>query len=149
MLDRNEWSSLLIEEIKSALTQYAKRKAQSAIKAAYLIWNNPMMSVGSDTFIHQMLGVAGFENVFADKNRYPEITMEDLKEKAPQFVLLSSEPFPFRQKHVDELQEQLSSAPKESLRTKIILVDGEMFSWYGSRLLKAPEYFSELFQKLN
>ena len=100
-----------------------------------------MMTVGNDTFIHHMLGVAGFENVFADKNRYPEITIEDLKARAPQFILLSSEPYPFKQKHVEELQQGLPSA-------KILLVDGEMFSWYGSRLLKAPKYFEELLQSV-
>ena len=91
------------------------------------------MAAGNDTFIHHMLGVAGFENVFADKDRYPEIMIEELKARAPQFILLSSEPFPFNQKHAEELQQQLPSS-------KILLVDGEMFSWYGSRLLKAPKY---------
>jgi hypothetical protein len=69
--------------------------------------------------------------------RYPELSLEVIKELSPEIIMLSSEPFPFQQKHVAELQYLLPA-------TKIILVDGEMFSWYGSRLLKAPDYFSRL-----
>ena len=104
---------------------------------AYLIWKDPYMTVGGDTFIDDMLFYAGFTNVYSNQSRYPAITVDDLVERAPQILLLSSEPYPFKQKHVDELQQYL---PK----TKIILVDGEMFSWYGSRLLHAPAYFQHL-----
>lgn len=104
---------------------------------AYLIWEKPYMTVGGDTFIHSMMQAAGFKNIFADRNRYPEITIDDLVVANCQLLLLSSEPFPFKQKHVDELQLLLPN-------TKIVLVDGEMFSWYGSRLLKAPGYFKKL-----
>lgn len=108
---------------------------------AYLIWNDPLMTVGGDTFIHSMLEAAGLNNVFAGKSRYPEITVDDLKAWDLQLLLLSSEPFPFKQKHIDALQPQLP-------RTKILLVDGEMFSWYGSRLQLTPRYFSELWRSI-
>lgn len=107
------------------------------LRTCYLIWKGPYMTVGNDTFIHNMLEAAGFENVFSERKRYPVISMEDLKQSGCELLLLSSEPFPFKQQHIDELQQQL---PK----TKIMLVDGEMFSWYGSRLLKAPGYFLHL-----
>ncbi|MGN6399776.1 MAG: ABC transporter substrate-binding protein [Flavisolibacter sp.] len=107
------------------------------LKTAYLIWKDPYMTVGGDTFINNMLNYAGFENIFAQLRRYPQITIEQLRAANCQLLLLSSEPYPFRQKHIDELQGQLPD-------TKIILADGEMFSWYGSRLLKAPAYFQEL-----
>ncbi|HEV8283309.1 MAG TPA: helical backbone metal receptor [Chitinophagaceae bacterium] len=106
-------------------------------KSCYVIWQNPYMTVGGDTFINAMMEIAGFENLFKEQKRYPEITVKELKAQNPELILLSSEPFPFKQKHVDELQLQFPS-------TKIILVDGEMFSWYGSRLLNAPEYFFQL-----
>lgn len=106
-------------------------------KAAYMIWKDPLMTVGGDTFIHDLLKKAGFRNVFDNKRRYPEVAPEDLVAAGCSFVLLSSEPYPFRQKHADDLQRHLPG-------TKIILVDGEMFSWYGSRLLQAPAYFSTL-----
>ena len=107
------------------------------LKTVYLIWKDPYMTVGGDTFINNMLNYAGFENIFAQLSRYPQITIEQLRAANCQLLLLSSEPYPFRQKHIDELQGQLPD-------TKIILADGEMFSWYGSRLLKAPAYFQEL-----
>ena len=82
-----------------------------------------------------MLRRCGFENIFGDRERYPEVSVGELQDA--QVVLLSSEPFPFSQKHVDELQPQLPGV-------KIVLVDGEMFSWYGSRLLEAPAYFKQI-----
>ncbi len=106
-------------------------------KAAYLIWKSPYMTVGNDTFIHSMLDMAGYENVFADSTRYPVITINDLQHSACKYLFLSSEPYPFSRKHIDELQPLLPD-------TKILLVDGEMFSWYGSRLMYAPEYFELL-----
>ena len=108
-----------------------------SIRAAYLIWNDPIMTVGSNTFIHEMLTQAGFINIFAGKERYPLITIDDLKKLNCEIVLLSSEPFPFRQKHVEHLNALLPGIT-------IMLVDGEMFSWYGSRLQYAPRYFKQL-----
>jgi ABC-type Fe3+-hydroxamate transport system substrate-binding protein len=113
---------------------------------AYLIWNSPYMAAGGDTFIHCMMEAAGFENVFAGYARYPEITVEELKDKNAELLLLSSEPFPFKQKHIDELRPVLDNIGL--MNSKITLVDGEMFSWYGSRLQYAPSYFMELQEKL-
>ncbi|MEP6675155.1 MAG: helical backbone metal receptor [Ferruginibacter sp.] len=104
---------------------------------AYLIWRKPYMTIGGDTFINDMLEKCGFRNIFIHEKRYPQITTAQLKAIGCQLLLLSSEPYPFKQKHIDELQEQLPD-------TRIILVDGEMFSWYGSRLLQAPAYFKKL-----
>ena len=105
---------------------------------AYLIWKKPYMASGSNTFITEMLNECGFINVFANHiNRYPEITIEELQKRNPDLLFLSSEPYPFKEKHIQELQVYLP-------QTKISLVDGEMFSWYGSRLLYAFDYFSTL-----
>lgn len=105
------------------------------IPTAYLIWKDPYMSIGHDTFIHDMLQRCGFDNIFADRTRYPAVSIEELA--VADLILLSSEPYPFAQKHIDALSTQLPGK-------KIILVDGEMFSWYGSRLLQAPAYFEQL-----
>src|SRR5258705_5714181 len=110
------------------------------LPTAYLIWQNPYMTVGGDTFIHSMMDCAGFDNIFAQRNRYPEVTPDELA--GCQLLFLSSEPFPFKEKHIEELQPLLPN-------TKILLVDGEMFSWYGSRLLHAPEYFNQLRRLIN
>ncbi len=104
-------------------------------KTCYLIWKNPYMTIGSDTFIHSVLEKLGFENVFKNEKRYPEISVE--KMRAADCIFLSSEPFPFRQKHIDELQKELPEP-------KIILVDGEAFSWYGTHLAKCAKYFENL-----
>ena len=106
-------------------------------RTAYLIWQKPYMTVGGDTFINAMMETAGFENIYKNKNRYPEITIEELNISNCELLLLSSEPFPFKEKHVEEIKAQ-------GFKGQILLVDGEMFSWYGSRLLKAPEYFKNL-----
>ena len=106
-------------------------------KAIYLIWKSPFMTIGGDTFIDSMMHKAGFENTFHHITRYPEIELETIANSDCEFVLLSSEPYPFAQKHVDEMQAVLPNK-------KIIIVDGEMFSWYGSRMLKSAAYFKEL-----
>lgn len=105
--------------------------------AAYLIWYKPWMAAASDTFINSMLAMAGCKNVLAAKTRYPETSLEELAALQPQVVLLSSEPFPFQEKHVEEIRE---FCPQAVIR----LVDGELFSWYGSRLLLAAPYFANL-----
>lgn len=104
--------------------------------AVYLIWNKPMMAVGTNTFINEMLPYAGFENLITE-TRYPQITAEDLQQLDPNYLLLSSEPFPFKPKHLKEFENFLPKA-------KVVLVNGELFSWYGSRLLSAKEYFSTI-----
>lgn len=101
------------------------------VRAAYLIWHNPMMTINVDTFIHDMLQRAGFENVFRDRteSRYPEITAEDLRQADPEVIMLSSEPYPFRSKHISDYQTILPEA-------EIRFVDGRNWSWYGSALLE-------------
>lgn len=115
--------------------------AAKTVRAAYLIWREPHMAAGGDTFISDMLQRLGADNIFGHLQRYPVITADDLREANCDLLLLSSEPYPFRQKHIDEWQAQLPHA-------KILLVDGEMFSWYGSRLLQAPAYFAALQKRL-
>ncbi len=135
MTSRKAQARQIVENIKTSFSSLLQPLPQR--KACYLIWQNPFMTVGSDTFIHAMMNAAGFENVFGDCTRYPKITLDDIQEKRPDVLLLSSEPFPFHQSHAEVLQMHLPN-------TKIVLVDGEMFSWYGSRLLKAPGYFKKL-----
>lgn len=106
-------------------------------KAAYLIWKDPYMAAGGDTFIHHMMAAAGIRNVFAQKLRYPEVNVEQIKDSEAEMVLLSSEPYPFKDKHIQALSKLL---PEQ----KILLVDGEMFSWYGSRIRHFASYIRDL-----
>ncbi len=107
------------------------------VRAAYFIWRKPYMVAAADTFIHDMLGRAGFQNAFAHLTRYPEVSLDDLAAARPDVLLLSSEPYPFAEKHFGPFREACPEA-------RIAVVDGEMFSWYGSRLLDAAEYFEEI-----
>lgn len=104
-------------------------------RTAYMIWREPWMSVGGDTYIHDVMKKYGLVNVFEEESRYPECDLDELADREPELVLLSSEPFPFKEKHMEEIRRVLPEA-------EIELVDGEWFSWYGSRMIEA-------FTKLN
>lgn len=106
----------------------------------YAIWRNPYMFAGRQTFIADVLTKIGLNNLVI-ASRYPELTVNEIVELNPDFVFLSSEPYPFSEKHVAEIHAMLP-------RARILLVDGEMFSWYGSRLVKAVQYFFEFQNKL-
>jgi ABC-type Fe3+-hydroxamate transport system substrate-binding protein len=136
---KDEQALLLTRQIKTGFNILLN--IEKPVKTAYLIWRKPYLTTGGDTFIHDMLLHCGFENIFKDRIRYPEVSITELRSANCQLLLLSSEPYPFKQKHIDELIKHLPE-------TKIILVDGEFFSWYGSRLLKAPEYFDELINSI-
>lgn len=109
--------------------------------AAYFIWRKPYMVAAKHTFINEMMKVLGVRNVYLDKYRYPEIHPEELSERRPDFVFLSSEPYSFREIHLNEFR-------AFSPLSKVVLVDGEMFSWYGSRLKLAAQYFELLRKQL-
>ncbi len=107
---------------------------KSKIPAAYFIWKDPWMVAASHTFINDMMKYAGLENVFANQERYPEISLSEIQEKNTELILLSSEPYPFNDKHKSEIEKIIPGIKTE-------IVDGEMYSWYGSRLLKSIDYF--------
>ncbi len=114
-------------------------KPERPLTVAYLIWKNPYMTVGGDTFISRILQLLGFENLFKDQKRYPEIQLEDLRKA--DLIFLSSEPFPFKEQHIEEIQMVCQNQ-------KILIVDGEAFSWYGTHLAKCGEYYRELMENI-
>jgi ABC-type Fe3+-hydroxamate transport system substrate-binding protein len=121
---------------------FSRLTAVANFKSCYLIWQKPYMAAGGDTFINDMMKRCGLINVLAHKNRYPETTIEELNTLNCELMLLASEPFPFKEKHMQEVK-------ANGFKGKIMLVDGEMFSWYGSRLLQAPGYFQQLVNSVN
>jgi ABC-type Fe3+-hydroxamate transport system substrate-binding protein len=143
LTNRVEASSTLALKIKE---EFEKLKSNSfekrKIPAAYFIWKDPYMVAAAETFINDMMKYCGLQNSFSDQKRYPQISLEEIKKKKCELILLSSEPYPFKQKQKEEIQTHL---PK----IKIELVDGEMFSWYGSRLLKSINYFQSFINKMN
>lgn len=111
-------------------------------KAAYFIWKNPYMAAGSDNYINEMLKLNHFENIYENKTRYPEVEIKKIRlEGDPDLVFLSSEPYPFKEEDAFEIGRFTHHA-------KTVFVDGEMFSWYGSRMLKALNYFRRLHHRL-
>lgn len=128
----------LAEKFNSEISNIFKNlNTEKRKKAAYLIWNNPYMTIGSDTFIHHILNKIGFDNIYGNQKRYPKIDTEDLKNA--EYILLSTEPYPFKEKHKNEFETLFPNS-------KIMIVDGEAFSWYGTHLTKVKNYLSELAQ---
>ncbi len=131
-------------QIRSVIEQgfHKLQTASTPKKVLYLIWRKPWMAAGHDTFINDMLSRLGLTNVaISQTSRYPELTNEQVAAENPEVILLSSEPYPFKEKHMAELQDLCPNA-------KIILVDGELFSWYGSRLQHSVTYFNNLLTQL-
>ncbi|MEO8147478.1 MAG: helical backbone metal receptor [Bacteroidia bacterium] len=141
LVNRKSKAIEIKNQIENNFSQLKLKAKSQKPKAIYCIWYNPIMVAASGTFIDSMLYHCGFENTFANLQRYPSINYDDLKNANPDVILLSSEPFPFKQKHIDELQLICPGA-------KIMLVDGEYFSWYGSRLINAPAYFEKVRNEL-
>lgn len=106
-------------------------------KVAYFIWKDPWMVAANNTFINNLLELNNFKNVYSNKERYPDIELKNIKDKNPDIILLSSEPYPFKEKHILEIKKYCNNA-------NIVLVNGELFSWHGSRLLNSFDYFKEL-----
>ncbi len=131
------------DKLKFALANFKNFIADQPIKkVAYFIWKDPYMVAGGSNFINELLNLNHFENIYEDRGRYPEVEISKIRaEGDPAIVFLSSEPFPFTEQHAFEIGVHTHHA-------KTIFVDGEMFSWYGSRLLKAFDYFMKLHQKL-
>lgn len=135
-----EWN----EKLASALDDFKVFMKEIPIRnTAYFIWKNPYMVAGSNTFINEMLELNHFQNKYKSIERYPEIEIEKIQlDGSVDLILLSSEPYPFQDKDRVEMEQYTKNA-------KTIIVDGEMFSWYGSRLLKAFGYFKKMHQDLS
>ena len=134
MVDKAREAAILAAKIRQS---FDLLEVVEGLRTAYFIWNEPYMVAAADTFINDMLRRAGFINVFGHLPRYPEINEAMLREAQPEVILLSSEPYPFQQKHIEALRIHCPNAV-------ICLADGELFSWYGSRLLHSATYFRNL-----
>lgn len=132
----------LVSQLESRKNKFCNSLDGSNKKVAYFIWRQPWMAAGGDTFINTLLEMNGWENIYSkERSRYPEVDLQDPALQQADLILLSSEPFPFKEKHADEIAEHLKG--------RVELVDGEYFSWYGSRLLTAFNYFEKLQKQLS
>jgi ABC-type Fe3+-hydroxamate transport system substrate-binding protein len=138
LVDREEQANELAQQIVNGFNKLPK--SGNVKRVAYFIWRKPWMCAGGDTFISNMIERLGWVNVLADTARYPEIELDALIDKDVDLILLSSEPYPFKDAHIAEIKSVLPNAD-------VMLVDGEMFSWYGSRMLKASAYMADLLER--
>lgn len=140
ILDKEFEAKKIVDVIRTSLTEVKGMFSKQTV--AYFIWNKPYMLAANNTFINFVLNDVGLTNAFSNLERYPEVDEMILQKIAPEFCFLSSEPFPFNKEHVNELKKTLPNS-------KILIVDGEVFSWYGSRLLHLNAYIKDLKKQLN
>lgn len=138
-LNQAETGANLIDDIRKGFDQAGQISNKSVL---YLIWAKPYMGVGSGTFIHNIIEKLGLKNILSSSSRYPELSENQIIDLRPELVFLSSEPYPFGNDHLQYFRNLLPDS-------EVILVNGEFFSWYGSRLLHACEYFRKLKIVLN
>lgn len=141
---RKKQAELIVKKINSEFEKLSEFVIHSNVpqrKVIYLIWNKPYMAAGKDTFISDLMQACNFKN-FINHPRYPELSKQEIFDLNSDYIFLSSEPFPFKAKHIEKFNELFPGAT-------IKLVDGEMFSWYGSHLTKAPNYFIQILKELN
>lgn len=139
LFDREMEAAKLIADINQRLEAIPEAKK---LRTAYFIWKNPWMCVASQTYIHDVMEMYHLENVFGDKKRYPKTEMEEIQRLNPDLILLSDEPYPFKEKQKQEVQKFVPAA-------KVELVNGEWFSWYGSRMKSSFEWLNDWRQKLS
>lgn len=143
LFNKRTEASKIIDKIKFNLKEFKTFvKEMPVLKVAYFIWRNPWMAAGNTTFINYLLELNRYENIYSNLERYPEVNINQIqKEGNPELIFLSSEPYPFNDKHAFEIG-------RVSHHSKTVFVDGEYFSWYGSRLIKAFNYFKQLRTRL-
>ncbi len=142
LLDVAQASQELIYKMQTAFKEIEDtRHLQKKLKTLYFIWQDPYMVAAQNTFIDHVLKLAGLDNAASHLQRYPTLTKNTIHALEPELILLSSEPYPFKQKHLQYFSNLYEKVP-------VHIVDGELFSWYGSRLLQTPAYLKKLRLKL-
>ena len=140
-IDARDQGERIARDIEGRHERVKRAAAErSPVRFAYLIWREPWLTVNEDTFVSALLGDAGGQNVFAARaERYPVVTPEELGAAEADVVLLSTEPFPFKPSHADELA-SLSGVSRERMQ----IVDGELLSWHGSRTPAGIDYAEQV-----
>ena len=125
----------LCAEFEVALREVKKREYRPR-KIVYLIWKDPWMTVSRDTYVSRTLALFGLQTLPESSGaRYPKLSLDEAWLRDVVLVLLSSEPYRFREKHLDEIRDTLGKPAH--------LIDGEMTSWYGSRAIQGLRYLSD------
>jgi ABC-type Fe3+-hydroxamate transport system substrate-binding protein len=137
MLGKEQQARKITREIHRRWSRFKNITEVKPKRVLYLIWRNPYMGVGGGTFIHDLLKRSGFDNVLGHMSRYPTLTNDMITLLDVDIVMLSSEPYPFKEKHIAEMTLLTKGA-------KVVLVDGEMWSWYGNRMIIAADYIHQI-----
>ena len=144
VFDRDELAEALAQRLRSEI-EATRREARDTARVLYLIWREPWMTVGAQTYIARMLSSVGLRAVAPDSvERYPRLDFDSFPADRFDAVLLSSEPYRFRDAHVRELQ-----ADPRLARRAVLRIDGEMASWYGSRAIAGLRYLRGFRQALD
>ncbi len=138
--NRKSLADTLVHSIHKGFSAF--QKLQKPKRILYFIWKKPWMVAGANTFIDDILTRIGFQNAAAGFSRYPIVDENEIASLNPDCIFLSSEPYPFTTDHVKRVERQFPN-------TNVLMVDGEYFSWYGSRLQYAPRYFQKLIAELS
>ena len=144
---RRESGERIAQQIETAAARVRAASVQAArrVTYAYLIWRDPWMTISDDTFVAEILKLPGGVNVFGQMAaRYPAITVLELASACPDVVLLSTEPFPFAEPHIDEL-----TAATGLARERFLIVDGELLSWHGSRTPLGIAYAEDVLTRVS
>lgn len=136
LVNKGENARQIIDEIK---TRMDRLESYPLMKVVYFIWKNPYIVAGGNTFITNMLNKCGLINIFNKTISYPKINLDQIENA--ELILLSSEPYPFNQQDIDFFRKKYPDLP-------VMLVDGTMFSWYGSRLRNAATYYRTLREEI-
>jgi ABC-type Fe3+-hydroxamate transport system substrate-binding protein len=141
----SESARTLVEATLDAVGCAESRPPGPAPRVFCPIWRNPWMTVGADTYAHDLIRLCGGENVFANHGdrRYPRLTAEEIEAAAPEVVLLPDEPYRFDERDAQELR--MTRLPAARLG-RIHLIDGTLVSWYGPRIRRALETLRDLFE---
>jgi ABC-type Fe3+-hydroxamate transport system substrate-binding protein len=139
--NKQEEAKALVSEISAGFDRLSTISL-SIRSCAYFIWRKPYMVATNGTFLDHMLSKLGVKNVFGDMDRYPQVSAEDIAGRKPDLIFLSSEPYSFTDRHKAEFRNIYPEA-------RVIIVNGELFSWYGSRLRYTAAYFESLREQIS
>ena len=138
-------AQVIVERVESAWAIARARVHEPRPAVAALVWKGPYMAVGSDTFADALLAECGARNPFADTpGRYPRIAEADLERAAPDVILLPTEPYAFPESDRAEL---LALDCPAASSGRIHVVEGELLTWYGPRMARALDLFSDLLSR--
>jgi ABC-type Fe3+-hydroxamate transport system substrate-binding protein len=136
----------VVEPTHVAVREAAAVRPLTPVPVFCPIWRDPWMTIGRDTYAHDLLTLCGGHNVFAarEDRRYPRIELDDVAAARPDVILLPDEPYSFGPRDAAELQ--LLDVPAAT-SGRIYLIDGTLLSWYGPRIQRAIETLRRLLRR--